>query len=89
MQHAAIEKGQYFYLNRPLKFIELTSREKDVLSLEKMEVNTNNKTELLNISRSKTTAATIEKIKADDFKFTNIKPMTRNGDYNAIEPLQR
>jgi hypothetical protein len=42
-----------------------------------MEVNTNNKTELLNISRSKTTAATIEKIKADDFKFTNIKPMTR------------
>jgi hypothetical protein len=38
-----------------------------------MEVNTNNKTELLNISRSKTTAATIEKIKADDFKFTNIK----------------
>jgi hypothetical protein len=33
MQYAAIEKGQ-FYLNRPLKFIELTSREKDVLSLD-------------------------------------------------------
>jgi hypothetical protein len=33
MQYAAIEKGQYFYLNRPLKFIELT-REKDVLSLD-------------------------------------------------------
>jgi hypothetical protein len=33
-----------------------------VLSLDlKMEVNTHNKTELLNISRSKTTAAIIEK----------------------------
>jgi hypothetical protein len=58
------------------KFIELTSREK-MCSLDlKMEVNTNKK-RLLNISRSKTNAATIEKIKADDFKFTNIKPMTR------------
>jgi hypothetical protein len=56
----------------------------------KMEVNTNNKTELLNISRSKTTAATIEKIKADDFKFTNIKSYDPRiwKDYNAIEPLQ-
>jgi hypothetical protein len=61
-----------------------------VLSLDlKMEVNTNNKTELLNISRSKTTAATIEKIKADDFKFTNIKSYDPDmEDYNAIEPLQ-
>jgi hypothetical protein len=91
MQYAAIEKGQYFYLNRPLKFIELTSREKDVLSLDlKMEVNTNTKTELLNISRSKTTAAIIEKIKVDDFKFTNIKSYDPRiwKDYNAIEPLQ-
>jgi hypothetical protein len=56
-----------------------------------MEVNTNNKTELLNISRSKTTAAIIEKIKADDFKFTNIKSYDPRiwKDYNAIEPLKR
>jgi hypothetical protein len=91
MQYAAIEKGYYFYLNRPLKFIELTSSEKDVLSLDlKMEANSINKTEFLNMSRAKTTAAEIEKIKESNFKFTNIKSYdpTIWKDYNAIEPLQ-
>jgi hypothetical protein len=31
--YATIERGQYFYVSRPLKFIELT-RDKDVLSLD-------------------------------------------------------
>jgi hypothetical protein len=42
-----------------------------------MEVNTNNKTELLNISRSKTTAATIEKIKQTTLNLQISNPMTR------------
>ena len=32
MQYATTESGNYFYLNRPLKLIELTSGEKDVLA---------------------------------------------------------
>lgn len=91
MQYAAIEKGSYFYLNRPLKFIELTKSEKDVLALDlKVEANTSSKTEFLNISRSLTTAAAIEKIKEDDFKFITIKSYDPKiwKDYNAIEPLQ-
>lgn len=91
MQYAAIEKGYYFYLNRPLKFIELTSSAKDVLSLDlKMEANSINKTGFLNIARATTTAAEIEKTKESDFKFTNIKSYDRKiwKDYNAIEPLQ-
>ncbi|WP_367754295.1 carboxypeptidase-like regulatory domain-containing protein [Flavobacterium sp. WC2430] len=91
MQYAAIEKGNYFYLNRPLKFIELTSSEKDVLALDiKIEANTSNKIEFLNMSRTKTSLATFEKIKEADFKFTTIKSYdpTIWKDYNAIEPLQ-
>ena len=91
MQYAAIEKGSYFYLNRPLKFIELTKSEKDVLALDlKVEANTSSKTEFLNISRSLTTAAAIEKIKEDDFIFLTIKSYDPKiwKDYNAIEPLQ-
>ena len=91
LQYAAIETGNYFYLNRPLKFIELTRSDKDVLSLDfKIEANTSNKTEFLNMSRSKTTAAAIEKIKETDFKFITIKSYDPAiwKDYNAIEPLQ-
>lgn len=91
MQYAAIEKGNYFYLNRPLKFIELTKSEKDVLALDlKIEANMRTKIEFLNMSRSKTTAAAIEKIKEEDFKFTTIKTYDPKmwKDYNAIEPLQ-
>ena len=91
MQYAAIETGVYFYLNRPLKFIELSSSEKDILALDlKVEANTRNKIELLNMSRSKTTAAAIEKFKENDFKFTAIKSYDPKmwKDYNAIEPLQ-
>ncbi|NGY38056.1 carboxypeptidase-like regulatory domain-containing protein [Flavobacterium sp. XN-5] len=91
IQYATIESGNYFYLNRPLKLIELAKGEKDVLALDfKIEANTRNKTEFLNMSRTETTAAAIEKIKETDFKFTNIKSYDPKiwKDYNAIEPLQ-
>lgn len=91
MQYAATESGNYFYLNRPLKLIELAKGEKDVLALDfKIEANMRNKTEFLNISRSETTAAAIAKVKEEDFKYINIKSYDPKiwKDYNAIEPLQ-
>jgi hypothetical protein len=91
MQYAATETGNYFYLNRPLKLIELTSGEKDVLALDfKIEANIRNKIEFLNMSRTETTVAAIEKIKETDFKFINIKSYDPKiwKDYNAVEPLQ-
>ncbi|MBC5838246.1 carboxypeptidase-like regulatory domain-containing protein [Flavobacterium muglaense] len=91
MQYAATETGNYFYLNRPLKLIELTSGEKDVLALDfKIEANTRNKTEFLNMSRAATTVAAIDKIKEEDFKYLTIKAYDPKiwKDYNAIEPLQ-
>jgi hypothetical protein len=91
LHYAAIEKGNYFYVNRPLKFIELTSAEKDVLALEiKLEGNSSEKTEFLNMSQSTLPVAAIEKIKEDEFKFINIKAYDAKiwKDYNTIEPLQ-
>ncbi|MGO4820777.1 MULTISPECIES: carboxypeptidase-like regulatory domain-containing protein [unclassified Flavobacterium] len=91
MQYAATETGNYFYLHRPLKLIELTRGDKDILALDfKIEANTRTKTEFLNMSRTETTATAIAKIKEEDFKYLNIKsydPMIWK-DYNAIEPLQ-
>jgi phage terminase large subunit-like protein len=91
MQYAATETGNYFYINRPLKLIELTNGEKDVLALDfKIEANTRNKTEFLNMSRSAITGAQIERIKEEDFKYLNIKSYDSKiwKDYNAIEPLE-
>lgn len=91
MQYAATESGNYFYLNRPLKFIELAKGEKDVLALDfKMEANMRNKTEFLNMSRTEISQSAIEKFKEEDFKYINIKSYDPKiwKDYNAIEPLQ-
>lgn len=91
LQYATIEKGQYFYVSRPLKFIELTREDKDVLSLDiKVEGNSSSKIEFLNLSRSSIAASEITKIKEDDFKYITIKSYDPKiwKDYNAIEPLE-
>lgn len=91
MHYASKETGQYIYINRPLKFIELTESEKDVVAFDmKVEANTINKTEFLNISRSETSQATIEKIKEDDFSFTNLKSYDPSiwKNYSSIEPIE-
>ena len=91
LHYASLETGQYFYINRPLKFIELTDGEKDVVSLDmKVEGNTRDKTEFLNISRTETSEATIEKVKEDDFSFTNLKSYdpTIWKNYSSIEPIE-
>ena len=91
MHYASVETGQYFYVNRPLKFIELTDGERDVLSLDfKVEGDTRDKTEFLNISRSEVSEATVEKVKEDDFSFTNLKSYdpTIWKNYSSIEPIE-
>ena len=91
LHYASVETGQYFYINRPLKFIELTDGEKDVVSLDmKVEGNTRDKTEFLNISRTETSQATIEKVKEDDFSFTNLKSYDPSiwKNYSSIEPIE-
>jgi hypothetical protein len=91
MHYAVKETGQYIYLNRPLKFIELTDNEKDVVAFDmKIEANTITKTEFLNISRTETSEATIQKVAEDDFNFIMLKSYDPKiwKEYNAIEPIE-
>jgi hypothetical protein len=91
MHYAAKETGQYIYVNRPIKFIELTDSEKDVVAFEmKIEANTITKTELLNISRTETSEATIQKVPEDNFNFIKLKSYDPKiwKEFSAIEPIE-
>ena len=85
------EEGEYIYLNRPLKFIEITNSEKDILALDiKIEVNTYNKIEFLNVSHIETSESVIDNIIEKDFKFTTINKYDSNlwKNYITLEPSQ-
>ncbi|MBD3582005.1 carboxypeptidase-like regulatory domain-containing protein [Flavobacterium selenitireducens] len=90
LQYASEETGQYFYLNRPLKFIELTDEEKDVVAFDlKVEGNMLSKQEFLNISRDGLSDEEFDKVKEDDFAYKRINKYdpTLWKNYSAIEPL--
>ncbi|TBX70279.1 carboxypeptidase-like regulatory domain-containing protein [Flavobacterium silvisoli] len=91
LQYASMETGQYIYLNRPLKFIELTDAEKDVVSFNlKIEGNMVKKTELLNLNREETSNAVVEQFKENDFNYTPLKRYDPAfwKEYSVIEPLE-
>ena len=56
----------------------------------KIEANIRNKTEFLNISRSESSEAAIEKIAETEFSFIKIKSYDSKiwKDYSAIEPIE-
>lgn len=91
LHYASIESGQYIYLNRPVKFIELTEGEKDLLALDlKVEGNATEKTEFLNVSATEISATEFDKVKEDDFTYTKLKRYDPKiwKDHAAIEPLE-
>ncbi len=91
LQYASIEEGQYFYLHRPIKFIELADKDREVVAFDiKVEGNTFDKTEFLNISSEKITESELEAIKEKDFEYQKLRKYDPNiwKDYNAIEPLE-
>lgn len=91
LQYALEENGQYFYVHRPLKFIELTDKEEDVVKFDfKVEANTRDKVEFLTLSTGETTADAIEKLKETDFSFTTMNSYDPKvwKDYGAIEPIE-
>jgi hypothetical protein len=68
------KNGNYFYVNRPLKFIEITKEDKDILSLDiKFEGNSTTKTEFLNLSHSLVTDTDVTKVVENEFKLIAIK----------------
>jgi hypothetical protein len=89
LHYASMETGQYLYINRPLKFIELSKEEGQVAFDFTVEGNINTKTEYLNMSRVQTTDAAVEQQKEPEFTVTTLKRYDPSiwKDYSVIEPL--
>jgi len=90
LQYAATETGGYIYVNRPLKLIEISEEEKDVVAFDlKVEGNSSKKLEMLNISRSEIPESTVANVTEKDFTYQRVKRYDPNiwKDYSTIEPL--
>jgi hypothetical protein len=89
LHYASMETGQYVYLNRPLRFIELSEAEGEVAFDFTIEGNMNTKTEYLNMSRAQTTATAVEQQKEPEFTVTSLKRYDPSiwKDYSVMEPL--
>ena len=91
LQYANMEDGQYFYLNRPLKFIELSDEDRDVLALDiKAEGNIVNKTEYLNLEQKEISVSDFEKLKEPDFKYLKMKKYDPKiwKEFTTLEPAE-
>lgn len=91
LQYANLIDGQYFYLNRPLKFIELTDEERDVLALDiKAEGDILNKTEYLNLDQKEISQSEFESLKEPDFKFLKMNKYDPKiwKEFTTLEPAE-
>lgn len=91
LHYASEETGQYFYIHRPLKFIELTDESKDVVAFDfKVEGNSLEKTEYLALSREEVSESEYDAVKEEEFKYQVYKKYDPNvwKNVGAIEPLQ-
>ncbi|WP_136666490.1 carboxypeptidase-like regulatory domain-containing protein [Flavobacterium sp. H122] len=91
LQYALEENGQYFYLNRPVKFVELKEGEKDVLDFDlKIEGDLITKTELLSISKDEIAQNTFDGLKEKEFNYINLKQYNSKiwDNHISIEPLE-
>lgn len=89
LQYANREDGQYFYLNRPLKFIELSDSDSDVLALDiKAEGDILNKTEYLNLDQQEMSAAAFESVKEPDFQYIRLNKYDPKiwKEFTTLEP---
>lgn len=91
LQYASVETGQYIYLNRPLKFIELTDSEKDVVAFDlKVEGNNTDKKEFLTISKLEINETVFDNVKEEDFNYIKLQRYDPKiwKDFVSIEPLE-
>ena len=91
LQYANLESGQYLYLNRPLKFIELSDEDRDILAVDiKVEGNTIKKTQYLNLDQKEISASDFENLKESDFKFINLRKYDPKiwKEFTTLEPAE-
>ena len=91
LQYASEETGSYIYVNRPLKFIEITEGDKDEVAFDiKVEANMLDKQEYFVISHTASTESAFDDAKESEFNYIQLDGYDPNiwKDYTTIEPLQ-
>ncbi len=91
LQYALEEAGQYVYINRPLKLIELTDDDRDKVAFDlKVETTITDTQEYLNMSRKEITEAEAEQVKEKDFNYIQLQRYDPSiwKEYSTIEPLE-
>ena len=91
LQYASVITGEYMYLNRPLKFIEITKEEKDVVAFDlKIETNMQTRQEYYSMSLSEISMGELESAKESEFSYLQLESYDPKiwKEYSAIEPLE-
>ncbi len=91
LKYATEETGQYVYVNRPLKFIEIKKGKKESASFDlKVETNHSIKEEYLIVNQTKITEAEFDKIERTEFDYNYLQGYSADTwkEYNIIEPLE-
>jgi len=91
LQYASVTTGEYMYLNRPLKFIEITKEEKDVVAFDlKVETNMLTKQEYYSMEYSEISMAELEGAKEREFRYLQLNTYDPKiwKEYSTIEPLE-
>jgi len=92
LHYSLHEKEQYFYLSRPIKFIELTDgKGKDKISYDiKIEGRNIGKSEYLNLSMQDISTSDYEAFQEKEFEYEILKKYDPNiwKGYNIIEPVE-
>ncbi len=90
LRYASRENGQYLYLHRPIKFIELANEDRDVVEFDLLvEGSMNDRTEYLNIERDDLSQDAFEAISEKDFAYQRINKYDPSlwKDHASIEPM--
>jgi hypothetical protein len=91
LQYALEETGQYVYINRPLKLIELTDDDRDKVAFDlKVETTITDTQEYFNMARTEVTGAEAEQVKEKDFNYLQLQRYDPSiwKEYSTIEPLE-
>ena len=91
LRYASRESGQYIYVHRPIKFIELTNEDRDVVEFDLLlEGSMNDRIEYLNIQRDDLSPEAFEGIAEKEFNYQRINKYdpTLWKDHASIEPME-
>ncbi|MUV02996.1 carboxypeptidase-like regulatory domain-containing protein [Flavobacterium rakeshii] len=91
LKYASKESGEYVYINRPLKFIEITNGGKEKIEFEiKVEMNILNRQEFCFVSKSAITEAEFDAVEEKDFDYETVNGYSPDiwKEYTTIEPLE-